>query len=153
MAKPLDFKDFMAVDYMPGEDGIIKKAAKKRKQDTPTGNTGESTETNEALTAAQRRKRALQFKKYKSRIKIGRERAERKIASPEKLKKRARKQARLAVMKKLVKDVPKDEMSFAKRQEIEKRLDKPAAKAAINRVAKKLLPKIRKAEMTKKRGG
>ena len=26
MAKPLDFKDFLAVDYMPGEDGIIKKA-------------------------------------------------------------------------------------------------------------------------------
>lgn len=153
MAKPLDFKDFMAVDYMPGEDGIIKKAAKKRKQDTPTGNTGESTETNEALTAAQRRKRALQFKKYKSRIKIGKERAARKIASPEKLKKRSRKQARLAVMKKLIKDTPKDEMSFAKRQEIEKRLDKPAAKAAINRIAKKLLPKIRKAEMTKKRGG
>ena len=50
-------------------------------------------------------------------------------------------------------DTPKDEMSFAKRQEIEKRLDKPAAKAAINRIAKKLLPKIRKAEMTKKRGG
>ena len=29
MAKPLDFKDFLAVDYMPGEDGIIKRQLRK----------------------------------------------------------------------------------------------------------------------------
>jgi hypothetical protein len=41
-------------------------------------------------------------------------------------------------------------LTYAKRQELEKRVDK--MKPAIDRIAAKLLPKIRKAEMAKKRG-
>ena len=160
MAKPLDFKDFLAVDYMPGEDGIIKKAAKKRKQDKnesvkeTTCNCGPDCECNnvdEALDMVQRRKRARQMLKYKSKIKIGRERAARRIASSPKLKKRARKKAREAMLKKITRDIPKGELTYARKQEIEKRLDQPAAKAKIERLAKKLFPQVRKDEMAKKR--
>ena len=197
MDKKLGFKDFLAVDYAPGMPDIIKKNAKKRKQDTPTGNTNEAEhdpigsgkhapnigmgwtgkhrvikdpgskkgrhthvfqyteetdEVDEALTAQQRRARARLLKRYASRIKMGRERAKRRFASPEKLKKRARKAARELVFKKISKDIPKSELTFARRQEIEKRLDTPAMKKKIDRLATKLLPKTRKAEMEKKRG-
>ena len=73
------------------------------------------------------------------------------MASQETLKKRARKAARDSIIKKITKDIPKSELSFARRAEIEKRLDKPAMKAKIDRIAKKLLPKIRKAEQERKR--
>jgi len=197
MDKKLGFKDFLAVDYAPGMPDIIKKNAKKRKQDTPTGNTNEAEhdpigsgkhaknigmgwtgkhkvikdpgskkgrhthvfqyteetdEVDEALTAQQRRARARLLKRYASRIKMGRERAKRRFASPEKLKKRARKAARELIFKKISKDIPKSELTFARRQEIEKRLDTPAMKKKIDRLATKLLPKTRKAEMEKKRG-
>lgn len=52
-----------------------------------------------------------------------------------------------------MKDVPKSDLSFARRQEIEKRLEKPAMKSKIDRLTKKMLPKVRKAELSKKRGG
>ena len=105
----------------------------------------------EALTMQQRLKMARTFKKNKAKIAIGRKRAARKIASPEKLKKRAQKQARMTILKKITKGIDKGELSMSRRQSIEKRLDK--MKPKIQKLAKKLLPKVRKAELTKKRGG
>lgn len=148
MAK-LGFKDFLNVDYAPGEDEQVKRNAKKRKMQDAEESVEQPTE---ALTPTQRRARARMFKKYKQRIKIGQERAKRRIASPEKLKKRARKQARMVVLNKLVKDVKKGDMTYAKRQELEKRLDSPTYKKQIDRIAKKMLPKVRKDELAKKRG-
>ena len=142
MANKLGFKDFLSVDYAPGMPDEIKHNAKKRKTD----------DVEEALTPAQRRQRGRIFKKFKARIKIGQERAKRKIASPEKLKARARKAARNAVLLKLTKDIPKSELNFARRQELEKRLDKPAMKRKIDMLAKRMLPKVRKAELERKRG-
>ena len=112
----------------------------------------EEADVDEALTMTQRRQRARIMKRLAPRIKLGRERAKRRIASPEKLQRRAQKQARMAVFKRLTKDVPKSELTYARRQEIEKRLDKPAVKKRIERIAKKMLPKVRKAELEKKRG-
>ena len=155
MDKKLGFKDFLTVDYAPGMPDQIKKNAKKRKYrpDYSSTNPPQSDEeVDEALTMQQRRARARLLKRYKSRIKMGRERAKRRFASPEKLKSRARKAARMLVFKKISKDIPKADLTFARRQEIEKRLEKPAMKKKIDRLAKKLLPKTRKAEMEKKRG-
>ena len=45
MAKTLDFKDFMVVDYAPGMDPIIKRAAKKRKLDSGAGSNAEYSST------------------------------------------------------------------------------------------------------------
>ena len=105
----------------------------------------------EALDMSQRLKMARTFKKNKAKIALGRKRAERRVASPEKLKKRAMKQARMTILKKITKGVDKGELSMSRRQSIEKRLDK--MKPKIQKLAKKLLPKVRKAELTKKRGG
>ena len=41
---------------------------------------------------------------------------------------------------------------FFRKQEIEKRLDKPQFKARIKRIARKMFPQIRKAEVQRKKG-
>ena len=109
----------------------------------------ESAPATEALTMQQRLARARSLKKNKAKIAIGRKKLARKIADMETLKKRARKQARNLLLKKITKDIPKGELSFARRQSIEKQLDKK--KAVVDKIAKKLLPKVRQAEIQKKK--
>lgn len=106
---------------------------------------------NEALDMTQRLARGRMFKKNKAKIALGRKRAERKIASMDVLKKRARKAARNVLLKKLTKNVDKGELSLSRRQDIEKRLDKK--KAVIDKLSRKLLPQVRKKEMERKKGG
>ena len=113
----------------------------------------EENDVDEALTVSQRLRKKQQLKRIMPKIKLGRERAARRIASKEKLEKRARKKARMAILKKLTKDVPKSELTYARRQELEKRLDTPAMKKRITNIARKLFPKVRQAELAKKRGG
>ena len=109
----------------------------------------ESAPATEALTMQQGLARARSLKKNKAKIAIGRKKLARKIADMETLKKRARKQARNLLLKKITKDIPKGELSFARRQSIEKQLDKK--KAVVDKIAKKLLPKVRQAEIQKKK--
>lgn len=45
MAKKLDFKDFLTVDYAPGMPDLIKKKAKKRKMDSGAGTNAEYSST------------------------------------------------------------------------------------------------------------
>ena len=96
-------------------------------------------------------KLARSLKKNKAKIAMGRKRAARKVASMDVLKKRAQKQARMTIFKKLTKGVDKGELSMGRRASLEKRLDK--MKPKIQKLAKKLLPKVRKGEMERKRGG
>jgi len=145
MSKPLRFKDFVSVDYTQSGDDQLANQSKKRKEHIPTGNTGE------ALDFTARRKLARSMKKNKAKIAIGRKRAARKFADMDKLKKRAQKQARMTFFKKITKGMSKDELSFARRQDIEKRLDK--MKPKIDKLARKLLPKVRQQEKDRKRGG
>jgi len=148
MPKKLGFKDFIAVDYTQTGDDQLAYNSKKRKRHIPTGNTGEEVET-EALTTQQRLKKARQMKKLAPKIALGRKRAARKMANMETLKKRAKKQARNMIAKKLTKGVSKGDLNMARRMEIEKRLDK--MKPKIDKLAKKLLPKVRKAELARKK--
>lgn len=106
---------------------------------------------NEALDMTQRLARGRMFKKNKAKIAMGRRRAQRKIASMDTLKKRARKAARNVLLKKLTKDTPKGELSMSRRQDIEKRLEKK--KGVIDKLSRKLLPQVRKKEMERKKGG
>ena len=99
---------------------------------------------NEALSHAQRIKASLRMKKMKARIKIGRDRAMRRSPNMDVIKKRALKKARLLLLKKMTKGQGKDELSFAKRAELEKRLSKK--QGAIQRLAKKMIPDVRKAD-------
>lgn len=151
---PMSFKHFLNVDYTMSGDEQLAYNAKKRKKDIPTGNTNEkAVETDEALDVTQRRKLGQRMKRNKAKIAMGRKRSERKIASMDKLKLRARKSARKALAKKLTKGIDKSELSIARKKEIEKRLEKPAMQSKINRTARKILPQVRKAEIERKRGG
>ena len=167
---PLSFRHFYTVEYRPGEDELINYRAKKRRNgamnesvDNGCSNPNcecdpcecdpcECEQIDEALTLQQRMKRGRLMKRMKARIKIGRERARRKMADKKKLQKRANRKARDMLVRKLTKDIPKSELSFARRQEIEKRLDKPALKARIKMIAKRMFPKVRRAEMQRKKG-
>jgi len=104
----------------------------------------------EALSMQQRMARSRAFKKNKAKIAIGRKRAEKKIASLDVLKKRARKAAREVLLKKITKNIPKSELSLSKRQSIEKQLDKK--KAVIDKLARKMIPQVRKKELERKKG-
>lgn len=108
----------------------------------------EHTETNEALTHSQRIKASIRMKKMKNRIKIGRARAMKRTPSMDVVKKRASRAARLKVLKKMTKGMSKDEMSFSRRADLEKRLAKKSA--LIQRLAKKMIPMIRKKDRDRK---
>ncbi len=105
----------------------------------------------EALTNQQRMKAKINFKKNKAKIMLGRKKAAKKLASPEKLKARAVKQARNILLKKILKKRDKADLSFSSKHSIEKKLAKK--KGAIQKIAKKLLPKVKAADRAKKRGG
>ena len=126
MAKPLSFKDMINVEPRPGEDELINYRVQKRKR-TYAGNEDVEPE-NEALTIQQRMKRGRMMKRLKARIKIGRQKAKRRMANKDTLERRANKAARKAVLKKLTKGKDKNDLPFTRRQELEKRLDKPAVK-------------------------
>jgi len=101
----------------------------------------ESPDLSEAMTMAQRMKMKQAFKRNRAKIMLGRKKAAKKLASPEKLKLRANKQAREILIKKILKDKDKADLSFSGRQALEKKIDKK--KAAIAKIAKKLLPGIK----------
>ncbi len=102
-------------------------------------------ELQEALTTAQRAKRRMQFRRLKPKIKRAREIAKKRLAPKEKLEKRAAKQARKTIESKMLGGKTKNDLPFASRSAIEKKVDKRSA--VIKRLAKKLYPKVRKAEM------
>ena len=98
----------------------------------------------EALTISQRQKRKAAFRKNKAKIMIARKKAAKKLASPEKLKQRAIVQARNLIIKKILKNKGKAELSFAAKAELEKKVKKKTG--AIKKIAKKILPQIKQAE-------
>ena len=102
----------------------------------------------EALNFLQRLQKSRIMKRIKHKIQRGAKLARRRIVSdPEKLMKRAIKQQRLKIAKKLLKGVSLSGVSVARKIEIGKKLDK--MKGRIYKLAKKLLPSIRKKEKNK----
>ena len=144
VAKPLNFKDFLAVDYTPGQDGQISKNAKKRKvQDTEENNAA-----NEVLSFQGRRALAREMKRNKSRLKMSRKRAMQKSATKDTLMKRATKQARNQLFKKFSKDASRGDLTPQRRSEIEKRVKKMSTR--VTAIARKLLPSVRKSDKERK---
>lgn len=156
----ITFKELMAIPSPEGEtddQAYLRYRAQKRRRGVlggtiggPVGESVEQTEDmiDEAFTMQQRLQKSRSMKRNKSKVKLGRERALRKTADMGTIKRRAQKHARLSMFKKLSKGLSPSEVPFAKRQEIEKRLDK--MKPRIERVAKKLIPQIRKIEKERK---
>jgi len=132
------FKDLLAVDYKPGEDEQIKNNAKKRKR----------ADVEEALTMQQRMKKRQVMRRMKAKIAMGRRKAMRRTASTEVLKKRAQRKARLMVLKKFLKGKDKKDLSYSSRAAYEKMVNRK--QAVVNRLAKKLIPKLRQAERDRK---
>ena len=71
------------------------------------------------------------------------------MAPPEKLRKRARKQARTLMFKKFSKGVSSSNLSIGMRRAIEDRLKSKSG--IIDKIAKKLYPKVKKAEVNRLR--
>jgi hypothetical protein len=98
----------------------------------------------EIMTKMARMKRARMMKVKGKQIARKRKLAMKRKANPEKLKKRAMKKARDIVAKKLLKDKDKSDLSISGKENLEKRLAKK--KLVIAKIAKRILPKVRKAE-------
>lgn len=107
----------------------------------------EFAQQDEAMTLATRMKMKAAFRKNKAKILRGRKKAAKKLASMDKLQGRAEKQARNILLKKILQGKDKSDLSFAARQGIEKKLEKK--RNAIKRIAKKLLPSVKKADREK----
>lgn len=105
----------------------------------------------EALTTQQRLKLKRSIIRNKAKIRMGQKRAERRIASQDVLKTRAMRMARKLMLKRILKNKDKEELSYSQRAEYEKILNK--RKAGIKRLATKLIPKMRKLELQRKAGG
>lgn len=134
----LGFKEFNPAEYRPGEDDQVNhNAIKRKKQD-------------EALSFAQRRARSRLMKRIQAKVKRGRMKAKMRTAAPAVLKKRAAKQARNLIFRKLSKGKSRSELAPARRAEIEKRLDK--MKGRIQKIALRIIPKVRKMELARKQG-
>ena len=95
------------------------------------------------LSIADRRKRGLTMRKYKSKIAAARKRSMNRKPTLDKLKKRAEKRARNIIRDKIIgtSDKSYDEMSASQKSMIDTKVAK--RKAAIKRIAKKLIPKMR----------
>ena len=96
------------------------------------------------LTPQQRIQRGRIMKRLAPKIAMKRKIAMKKKANPEKLKVRAMKQARDAVRAKFVKGKSYQELSYSEKIQLDKKVEKK--QALIKKIAKKLLPKIKKAE-------
>ena len=102
----------------------------------------------EALNYLQRLQKSRIFKRIKHKIQRGAKLARRKIISdPKKLMRRAIKQQRAKTAKKLLKGVSLSAVSVARKIEIGKKLDK--MKGRIYKLARRLLPQIKKDEKNK----
>lgn len=112
----------------------------------------EDTDLDEALSVATRMKKSRDIRRNKAKIALGRARAARRFASQDVLRKRARKAAYNTFYKKIVKNIPKDDLSPQRKAEIEKRLKSPAFQGRIDKMARKLVKDVRKKEMERKRG-
>lgn len=98
------------------------------------------------LTITQRRNLAMSMRRNKAKIAMGRKRAANRKPTPEKLKIRAEKRARDIIRKKVIGQSGKsyDDLAVSQKAVIDKKVAK--RKAAIKRLAKKLIPKMRAEE-------
>ena len=98
----------------------------------------------EAMSKAARMKKSRMMKAKGKIMARKREISMKKKKSPEKILKTAMKQARDLLAKKILKDRSKADLSLSVKESLENKLNKKTA--AIKRIAKKLIPKIKKAE-------
>jgi hypothetical protein len=97
------------------------------------------------LTPRQRIQRGRLMKRLAPKMAMKRKISAKKKANPEKIKKRAEKQAKDIIRKKLAKDQDYNKMSYAAKIALDKKVEKK--KALIKKLSKKLIPKVKKDEL------
>jgi hypothetical protein len=102
-------------------------------------------EMDEALTLAQRKKRGRTMKRLAGRIARKKKISMRKKASNEKLISRAEKKARGAVKAKLAGGKKYNDLSISQKIQVDKKVDSKVA--LIKRLAKRMMPDVRKKEV------
>jgi hypothetical protein len=107
-------------------------------------------ELNEVLSLAARRNRGMQFKRMQTRIQSARKRAELRYASPEKLNSRARRAAISFLKSRVSSNAARKyaDLSPGEKQSVDQKIQKMLP--SVGRIASRLLPQIRKAEMQRK---
>tara|TARA_R110000868_G_scaffold81456_8_gene230578 strand:+ start:882 stop:3266 length:2385 start_codon:yes stop_codon:yes gene_type:complete len=105
----------------------------------------------EAMTIQQRRARSLIMRKFKVKIASARRRLRKKAATMDKLKIRARKAAIRIIRKRIAGKKGEDynNLSPSEKMLVDKRVEKK--RGAIDKIAKRLLPMVRKADLLKLR--
>lgn len=147
MAKLVSFKDMITVERRPGMDDESNYKVQKRRRTSME----EAEPTEEELSISGRRKLARVMKRRKSQLKRARARAKKRMATKDVLKKRARRQARGTAAKVLTKGKAKSDLSVAQKKNIEKRLSQQGWQQRINVINKRLMPKVRRQEISRKR--
>jgi hypothetical protein len=102
------------------------------------------------LNVGQRRKRGMQLRRRKSRIKFQRARIMRRFADKGRIQKRAQRGARNMFKKRFAGGKSYSSLSPAQKITVDRRTSKFTK--AISRVSKRLVPKLRRKEMQRKRG-
>lgn len=106
---------------------------------------GDLSEAKKALDFNQRRKRAMVMKRMKARLKVARRLAANRTASTDKIKLRAKAAARNLMKKKMAGQKNYSSLTTSQKQAVDKRFAR-VPDAAINRMAMKLMPQVRKRE-------
>jgi len=110
----------------------------------------EEQELDEALSRMARRKRSIAARRARFRMKRGRERAKKRVASLDVLKRRARKAAIKFFKKRFTKGRNYNTMSAGEKEIIDKRVEK-ISKKRLDQIARKLLPKIKRKELDRRK--
>lgn len=168
----LSFKELIAVDYTGTGDPQLAKNAKRRKDSDTTGQTEEVEITHNdilesldaedkfdmelkglldldeaVLTPAQRARRAQLLRRSKAKIKLGKIIASRRLASKQTIQKRAKRRARKMVLKKLLKNRDKSDLSYSARGGYEAMLAK--RKGGVDRLVKRITPQVKRDDVKK----
>ena len=138
-------------NFTKGLPKKLKSSAEQIMSDVRKGMNEESINEEEDLhekeprSIAQRRALRMLLKRIKTRIKIGRERAKRKMASKEKLQKRARRKALEFIRDRLSKQKKYKDMTPSEKIQLDRRVSKINPRT-LDRIALRLFPKVRAAE-------
>lgn len=104
----------------------------------------------ESISTQTRLKRKQAIRRNKAKLKLGRLRASKRVASRDVLKKRARRAARSQMFKKVSSGKGRSGMAYSARGSYEKMVN--MRKGAVANLTRKLIPKLRKAEMKRRSG-
>ena len=110
----------------------------------------ELVQLDEVLDTRARLKKAQSLRRNKAKIALGRRRASKRLATSDKIKKRAVGRARRRLISRLTQGRGKSKLSYGGRQQLEKRLAR--LKGGIQRLAVKLVRQVKQDDIAKLKG-